>query len=115
MTFTKENAKELGRKGGKTQAANRRAGVEALLEFEMNGGAKHMLAIRQKQLRGEALTESEIDFKKDYKEIFEFHTGKMARIETRIDAKIDHDLEINLSNLDESKLSEFLSGLISGK
>lgn len=115
MTFTKENAKELGRKGGITTAANRRAGVEALLDFEMQGGAKHMLAIREKQLRGEPLTDSEVEFKKDYKDFMEYHTAKKARLNTTLEAKVEQDIEVNLSNLDESKLSEVLSKLVTGK
>jgi len=81
MTITKETAKELGRKGGKTAAANRRAGIDALLQFEMQGGAQHMLAIREKQLRGEKLTDAEEGFKKDYKDLMEYHTPKLARQE----------------------------------
>ncbi len=79
--ISKENAKEIGRQGGLQAAANRKAGVERLLEFLREGGSERVEQLYQRMLNDEELTKGELEFLKHYKDLMEYHTPKLSRAE----------------------------------
>jgi len=99
MTFTKETAKELGRKGGKTPKAKTQAWNNIVGWLATDGGMTFK-ALLDKQSRGEDLSKPEKEFMEHYKDLLEYHRPKLSRttVAGDKDNPIQAKVEIELVN-----------------
>jgi len=87
MPFNKDNAVELGRKGGQVK----KTGVQEYLEYLASGAARGYYERLEKQKNGKELTKPEREFMDRFERQTEYIAPKLSRTEQ----KTEHSGEVN--------------------
>jgi len=98
MPFTKESAKEYGKKGGETPSGKTKAWDNIVGWLVGDGGVAFKNKLEALSVGGE-ITKEEKEFLEHYKDLLEFHQPKL----TRADNKTELSGKINVSTIKYSE------------
>jgi len=84
--FTKETAKELGRKGGKTPKAKTQA-WNNIVGWLVGDGGQRFKELIGKLSAGEDISKAEKEFLVHYKDLLEFHQPKLSRSDSKVEGE----------------------------
>jgi len=99
--INKQNAKELGRKGGQAPRAKTTAWNNIVGWLVGDGGHKFKELIA-KLSNGEKITKEQKEFLEHFKDLLEFHQPKLSRSEAKVEGEVKMTgLEVRFESLDK--------------